>query len=76
LCRKIDRTRNTVLSVHPYFPEFAFQVVNMRLGHSLWAKVFEHLRNAQEMGSHVIGQTLYFWFCPFGDLYVPAHRIL
>ena len=74
--RKIDRTGNAVLSVHPYFPEFALQVVNMRFLHRLRAKIFEHLCNAQKVGAHVIWQALYFRFCPVGQFYVPAHRRL
>jgi hypothetical protein len=76
LRRKIDGAGNAIVAAHAYFPELAFQVVNMRLRHLLWAKVFKHLRNAQEVGAHVIWQALQLGFCLVGDFYVPAHEIL
>ena len=66
-----------VLAVHAYFPEFVFQVVNMRPPDLLLGpKSSSILQYARSGRPHVIRQTLEFGFCLVGDLYVPAHEIL
>jgi hypothetical protein len=76
LCCEIDGAGNAVPSSHAYFPEFILKMIDMGPPDHMRAKVFEHLRSAQEMGAHVIGQTLEFGLCFVGDFYVPAHRVL
>jgi len=74
LRRKIDGTGNPIPPMHPYFPEFPAQVVDMRLPDFLRTKLFQQLGNMHKARIHIRWKIFQLPLSLLSHFYMPCHK--